>query len=143
MRRVEFDTKKNRFLKLRCLVPSDSICESRKPYRLDFCITSINLQATHKTRTSAYRAVTEEPVPKSGRFSTTRNRPLMNYPYATFYLEAQRARRNLLHVFEAVTDVPVAGPFLLAAKCSPAQPRKKKADSRLNLSELLGIHVNS
>ena len=40
MRRVELDTKKNRFLKLRCLVPSDSICESRKTYRLNFCINN-------------------------------------------------------------------------------------------------------
>ena len=60
----------------------------------------------------------------------------MNYPYATFYLEAQRAKRNLLHVFKAEPDVPVAGPVLPAPKCAPVQPRKKKADSRLNLSEL-------
>jgi hypothetical protein len=60
----------------------------------------------------------------------------MSYPYATFYLEAQRAKRNLLHVFEAEPDVPVADPVLPAAKCAPAQARKKKADSRLNLSEL-------
>ena len=60
----------------------------------------------------------------------------MNYPYANFYLEAQRAKRNLLHVFEAEPDLTVADPVLLAAKCAPAQARKKKADSRLNLSEL-------
>ena len=34
----------------------------------------------------------------------------MNYPYANFYLEAQRAKRNLLHVFEAEPDLPVADP---------------------------------
>src|SRR6476646_5667597 len=33
-------TKKNRSRKLRCFVPSDSMCESRKPYRLNFCINS-------------------------------------------------------------------------------------------------------
>ena len=66
---------------------------------------------------------------------TKKNRPLMNYPYATFYLEAQRAKRNLLHVFEAEPDVPAADPVLPAAKCAPAQARKKKADSRFNLSE--------
>ena len=43
---------------------------------------------------------------------------------------AQRAKRNLLHVFEAEPDLPVADPVLLAAKCAPAQARKKKADSR-------------
>lgn len=52
----------------------------------------------------------------------------MNYPYVTFYLEAQRAKRNLLHVFKAEPDVPVAGLVLPAPKCAPAQPRKKKAD---------------
>ena len=61
----------------------------------------------------------------------------MNYPYATFYLESQRARRNLLHVFKAEPEVPAAGPVLPAAKCAPAQAMKRKADSRLNLSELL------
>ena len=34
----------------------------------------------------------------------------MNYPYATFYLEAQRAKRNLLHVFEAEAARPDFGP---------------------------------
>ena len=59
----------------------------------------------------------------------------MNFPYAIFYLEAQRAKRNLLHVFEAEPDVPVADLVLPAAKCAPAQARKKKTDSRLNPSE--------
>jgi hypothetical protein len=70
---------------------------------------------------------------KSGRFTTTRNRPLMNYPYVTFYLEAQRAKRNLLHVFEA--DLSLSGLVLPTPEYAPAQLRKKKADSRLNLSE--------
>ena len=61
----------------------------------------------------------------------------MHYPYATFYLEAQRAKRDLLHVFKAEPDVPAADPVLPAAKCAPAQTVKKKADSKLNLSEKL------
>jgi hypothetical protein len=78
------------------------------------------------------------------RAITTRNRPLMNYPYATFYLETQRARRNLLHVFKAEPEVPAAGPVLPAAKCAPAQAMKRKADSRWTICQnCLGIHVNS
>jgi hypothetical protein len=61
----------------------------------------------------------------------------MHYPYATFYLEAQRAKRDLLHVFKVEPDLPAADPILPAAKCAPAQTVKKKADSRLNLSEKL------
>jgi hypothetical protein len=52
----------------------------------------------------------------------------MNYPYAPFYLEAQRAKRNLLHVFKAEPDIPAADPVLPAAKCAPAETMKKKAD---------------
>jgi hypothetical protein len=81
--------------------------------------------------------VTEGPVPKSGRIPTTRNTPPVNYPNATFYLEAKRAKRNPVHVFTAEPDVPVADPVLLAAKCAPTRTMKKKADSRLNLPELL------
>lgn len=71
---------------------------------------------------------TEGQVPKSGRFLPIRKRPLMNYPYAPFYLEAQRAKRNLLHVFKAEPDIPAADPVLPAAKCAPAETMKKKAD---------------
>jgi hypothetical protein len=60
----------------------------------------------------------------------------MNFPYSIFHLEAQRAKRNLLHVFEAEPDVPVADSVLPAAKCSSAQARKRKTDSRMNPSEL-------
>jgi hypothetical protein len=62
----------------------------------------------------------------------------MNFPYSIFLLEAQRAKRNLLHVFEAEPDVPVADPFLPAAQCAPAQARKTKTDRRMNPSELFG-----
>ena len=60
----------------------------------------------------------------------------MNFPYSIFHLEAQRAKRNLLHVFEAEPDEPVADSVLPAAKCAPAQARKSKTDSRMNPSEL-------
>jgi len=108
---------------------------------IPFLIAMLPLASVAQSQSGAPSGVPSMAIPKTTE--VTGRRRLMNYPYATFYLEAQRARRNLLHVFGAETDVPVAGPFLLAAKCPSAQARKKKADSRLNLSELLGIHVNS
>ena len=67
----------------------------------------------------------------------------MNYPYANFYLEAQRAKRNLLHVFKAEPDLPVVDPVLLAAKCAPAEAKKRKLIVDGICQNCFCIHVNS
>src|ERR1700736_3875583 len=82
------------------------------------------------------------PLPQSLTWCTS-YRPLMNYPYANFYLEAQRAKRNLLHVFKAEPDLPVVDPVLLAAKCAPAEAKKRKLIDDGICQNCFCIHVNS
>ena len=68
----------------------------------------------------------------------------MSYPYATFYLDAQRAQeKRLLHVFDGGPDVPSPTRFCLSLNVCLLKPGKQKADSRLNLSELFSIRLNS
>ena len=64
----------------------------------------------------------------------------MNYPYATFYLENQRAKRNLLHAFKAEPGGPLVGWF-----CRPlnTRPRKGKLLVDFLWRNCLGIRVNS